>query len=675
MSEDPKAQAPALEASANQADEDQPAISQAALATPDFNVLRSAVRESTARLQYPETGEWTAEDLENIETAEDLSPEQWNKIFRINKVLYGFTIRESESDIVKARQQAFVLQPPPTVQDPVLSGLPEYEVCDSSSISIKQIKTDLQRSLAENGFSAKSISTALGGGAFGVTAGISASLKAESTQTNVVDRDKAEMEYYAAYNFPRARLFLDEDNLALSPQCQRALEAIRRDRTDQQLRKFSEKFGHIFVTACQLGGQLQSSKFAGSLTESKDIQKQDALKSEMGINFNAQYASGSINHGRQRQTGSQDFTGHGVDVSSLAWTARGGNSLLCANPPGWARSVANPKHWRVIEQERVVTLHELIGRFEEWKDIPKLFEDIAQQRIKSGGREKPKWRNQIRLRLGDKRLAWNALDNKSLEVTGDSPEQGAGEPLFTVLGANIGDQSAVPFLPALPTDYPIYLLAGNEFQRNPKLNNQIQGIFVDEGGKIKPEMVESKLRQVTRFSIRLAGQGGWWRKYNQQPFETIQSGDKVNIYCHSVGVGPYANIEHPPGIATPVLYSPTERRLLLPASRRTLLNNGNLREILRQYDEGTLPVADRMGFEMKGHLTSDDRIGKIKADGAKFQSRILEALSYPSPVAARECWQKLSQLTGEGRSGLERFIWTPHLPDDVELAVFTITFE
>jgi hypothetical protein len=209
--------------------------------------------------------------------------------------------------------------------------------------------------------------------------------------------------------------------------------------------------------------------------------------------------------------------------------------LTKCSPPGWARSVANPKHWRVIEQERVVTLHELIGRFEEWKEIPKLFEDIAQQRIKAGGQEKPKWGNQIRLRLGDRRLTWNALDNKSLDVAGESPDPGSDEPLFTVLGANIGDQDTVPFLPALPTDYPIYLLAGNDLHRDPKLNNQIQGIFVDDRGKIKPEMVESKLKQVTRFSIRLAGQAGRWRKYNEQPFETIQSGDKVNLYCHSLG--------------------------------------------------------------------------------------------------------------------------------------------
>ena len=62
----------------------------------------------------------------------------------------------------------------------------------------------------------------------------------------------------------------------------------------------------------------------------KDIQKQDALKSEMGVNFNAQYASGSVTYGKQRKTGSMKLSGDGVDVSSLAWTARGGNSLLYA---------------------------------------------------------------------------------------------------------------------------------------------------------------------------------------------------------------------------------------------------------------------------------------------------------------------------------------------------------
>ena len=39
------------------------------LATTDVNALRSSLRESASRLQFPETGEWTTEDLENIESA------------------------------------------------------------------------------------------------------------------------------------------------------------------------------------------------------------------------------------------------------------------------------------------------------------------------------------------------------------------------------------------------------------------------------------------------------------------------------------------------------------------------------------------------------------------------------------------------------------------------------
>jgi hypothetical protein len=67
MSEENKTQAPAAEDSANNAEDDQPALAQPGSVNPSFNLLRSSVRESTARLQFPETGEWTTEDLENIE--------------------------------------------------------------------------------------------------------------------------------------------------------------------------------------------------------------------------------------------------------------------------------------------------------------------------------------------------------------------------------------------------------------------------------------------------------------------------------------------------------------------------------------------------------------------------------------------------------------------------------
>ena len=37
------------------------------LGSADANALRSSLRESTSRLQFAETGDWTTEDLENIE--------------------------------------------------------------------------------------------------------------------------------------------------------------------------------------------------------------------------------------------------------------------------------------------------------------------------------------------------------------------------------------------------------------------------------------------------------------------------------------------------------------------------------------------------------------------------------------------------------------------------------
>jgi hypothetical protein len=66
MANNDAAEQPALDDTAGKADGDQQAPPQA---TADVNALRSSLRESTSRLQYPEPGEWTTEDLENIELA------------------------------------------------------------------------------------------------------------------------------------------------------------------------------------------------------------------------------------------------------------------------------------------------------------------------------------------------------------------------------------------------------------------------------------------------------------------------------------------------------------------------------------------------------------------------------------------------------------------------------
>jgi hypothetical protein len=116
---------------------------------------------------------------------------------------------------------------------------------------------------------------------------------------------------------------------------------------------------------------------------------------------------------------------------------------------------------------------------------------------------------------------------------------------------------------------------------------------------------------INRFSFRLAGELGPWKKHDKQPLQELESGNQVNIYCHSLGVGPYANIENPPTLAVPIRYSAEERKLAVFVPEEYAKNKG-VRSIVEQYDCGTLAPEDRDAFEEKGYLNSTDRIKKIK---------------------------------------------------------------
>ena len=109
----------------------------------------------------------------------------------------------------------------------------------------------------------------------------------------------------------------------------------------------------------------------------------------------------------------------------------------------------------LLQQEKVVTIHELIGRFKDgvWGKIPQLFENIAQQRVERNllnPSPKPKWTGRIRLLLNSGRdnpekLAWSDLDTQTLILApngGDSTP----EPIFTVLNANGAEKSDRPIL-------------------------------------------------------------------------------------------------------------------------------------------------------------------------------------------------------------------------------------
>ena len=96
----------------------------------------------------------------------------------------------------------------------------------------------------------------------------------------------------------------------------------------------------------------------------------------------------------------------------------------------------------------VVTLHELIGKFDGWEEIPNLFEDIAQEKLDELLLPHPeserKWTSKIKLRLGPDhlKLAWSDLDTGTLIVAPPNLE----EAVFTVLNANGAEKSDQPYL-------------------------------------------------------------------------------------------------------------------------------------------------------------------------------------------------------------------------------------
>jgi hypothetical protein len=115
-----------------------------------------------------------------------------------------------------------------------------------------------------------------------------------------------------------------------------------------------------------------------------------------------------------------------------------------------------------LQQGKVVTLHELIGRFPDWERIPELFEDIAQERIKKNQLNpglKPKWTSKIRLLLNatkqsePQKLAWNDLDTGTLIVAPKGSDSGRPEPVFTVLNANGAEKSLQPILSSVITHF------------------------------------------------------------------------------------------------------------------------------------------------------------------------------------------------------------------------------
>jgi hypothetical protein len=127
-------------------------------------------------------------------------------------------------------------------------------------------------------------------------------------------------------------------------------------------------------------------------------------------------------------------------------------------------------------------------------------------------------------------------------------------------------------------------------------------MFVSSDGGLEPPEVPPG--DINRFSFRRAGATGKWNP-SMNPLQILKSGDSVNLYCHSVGVGPYGSILKPPAEASPVKYTGSRghpETIFVPV-QRTAFETPD-RQLIQGYDNGTLSPGDQSAFEKMGLITS-----------------------------------------------------------------------
>ncbi|KAJ9493595.1 hypothetical protein H2202_010943 [Exophiala xenobiotica] len=438
---------------------------------------------------------------------------------------------------------SFQLKPSPGARG-APSHAPDFEAYDSASISIKETKSSFERSMAENGFTSEAIEASVSGGYGGWSGAVSGGV-ARQKDSGESKGDFAEYKAYTATytTHPRCALKLFElrrlaQKVADNAKDNGSAVTAAIEARDQFLREY----GYIFSTTFQLGGQLVATRSAESIATEKDSQKRDAMKMSAAVSLSGPYASGSVSASRETQTSGKSHEAVVNNTSALAWSAHGGNTLLCANPPAWADSVSGHMTWRVVGQETVSPIPALLSKLRDdqdklvWENVDGIFNSLQQKAYKAVPRRIPgTWAGRFRLEAidGRKIVAKDGLF-KLVKSLGD----GEKEAIFTMADADLNNRQDVANMGMCYADNPVFLVTGL-VARDPSMGNQIPGAWVDDNGKMRPETAG---RAVCRWSLRSAASSINFKERWSPNKSVLLDNAEVKLFCHSYGAGSYRDL-------------------------------------------------------------------------------------------------------------------------------------
>ncbi|KAI2467792.1 hypothetical protein F4781DRAFT_297493 [Annulohypoxylon bovei var. microspora] len=328
----------------------------------------------------------------------DLTELQWDAVFRNNRALHGWFYNDKM--LVKARKRAFQLKPSldaelsrpqhsaeiktessqnktnssdgtkdTSIQKTgekektstpgvgPLPSIPPFYVWDDASVEVTEMTSALEKTMANQGFSSTAVKAAGGGGEMGAQATASLAVETEHSTADKELKTEQVNSVHVAYKFPRAAVDVDAYCLQLTEECKRQALACR-DRHDVD--RWQREYGSIFATQFTLGGELTSSRlFHGSDAAELSAFK-DSVKLAAGLSISTPYVSAGASVGSYNSNEKTEGEKSAQQSMRLAWQARGGDTLLCSNPPLWTSTVKNYRLWRIMDQQGIVKMIDLV---------------------------------------------------------------------------------------------------------------------------------------------------------------------------------------------------------------------------------------------------------------------------------------------------------------------------
>ncbi|KAH6615979.1 hypothetical protein B0J18DRAFT_493787 [Chaetomium sp. MPI-SDFR-AT-0129] len=302
---------------------------------------------------------------------------QWDEVLRNNRALHGWFYKGNM--LVKARKRAFQLTPNPDAQpshpqNPVgtkttgtketpamvnvpAPPVPPFYVWDDATVEVTEMKSALEKTMANQGFSSTAVRAAGGGGAMEIQATASLAVEKEHSTASKTLTAQEVNSVHVSYKFPRAAVEVDGYCLQLTEEAKREALACRvREDADW----WEREYGTVFATQFTLGGELISSRLFLGKDEAELSAFKDSVKTAAGFSISSPYGSGGASYGSFESNESTKGEKKAQQSLRLAWQARGGDTLLCSNPALWANTVKNYRLWRIMDQEGMVRMRDLV---------------------------------------------------------------------------------------------------------------------------------------------------------------------------------------------------------------------------------------------------------------------------------------------------------------------------